>query len=600
MKGRCSDIFSFLVVLCATLIIVPITIECVPSAHTGKEVLSEHLHIKGSLKIEDKVSSRKGHSDEEKNSLFVKSSADISTKLELLPLQLFRNNSCDVSNDQQGLYGIVINEMFCEMKNLFYYAMVSFQNLKTELRIDLIHLVFKIPYYVIQLKEHAFTGVIIDSVKSHIAKLEVFLKDATNVQILIDIVKKSVPIFDIVETLSRLKIIVQKFFIEIGNLFTDFEDYINMAKEIVKDLEFHISVILENISNFLYEYLSARVEETKNTILKIILWMTEMLNNLKTRVGERFHWFLAITKEVFDVFHAFRKGYYAFGISQAVIDAIFIFCDSCKPPLTYNISSTCNITPSPTQCPCSESFTDYSEDDYPSFDENTTPLSSEPIYTHLPIPMHNLEELDKHSLDPIESNNSNPSDSEHLSSSEDENSKVSDSSVASTMGNEHSENVTPFYRLLRSFPQNENPMGALSSNTGKDSIVSTKHTSSITSLNSYRCGTSTFLPSFSSLNNVLKDASVKQTSLVISKKEISSALGNESLSSDDIIVIFLDNDRGLIGLVKDSLNQIDFKVYKLKSFFTNAQSNNIKIWHLRSGDFHNPSCEHKFQLLFQN
>ncbi|CAK9825803.1 hypothetical protein ANTRET_LOCUS3741 [Anthophora retusa] len=576
-------------------------IECVPSAHTGK-IFSEHLHLKGSLKIEDKLSSKKDHSGEQKDSLFLKSSADLSTKLELLPLQLFQNNSCDVSDNQQGLYGIVVQEMFCELKNLFYYAVVGFKNLKSEFRVDLIHLVFKIPYYVIQLKEHAFTGAIIDSVKNHVARFEGFVKDATNVQILIDIVKRSVPIFDIVETLSRLRIVVQKFFIHVGNLFSEFEDYIDILKEIAKDLEFHISVLLENVSNFLYEYLSTRVEETKNTILKIIQWVTERLNNWKTRVEQRFHWFLAIGEEVFDVLHAFRKGYYASGISQAVIDAIFIFCDSCKPPLTYNISSSCNTTSSTSQCPCSESNKDYSEDDYPSFDENTTPMSSEPIHTHLPIPMHNLEELDEHSLDPVESNNSNPSDSEHPSSSVDENSKVDqvpDSSVASTMGNEHSENVTPFYRLLRSFPQNENPMGAVSSNTGKDSGVLTKH-SSIASLNSYRCGTSTFLPSFSSLNNVLKDASVKQTSLAISKKEISSALGNESLSNDDIIVIFLDNDRGLIGLVKDSLNQIDFKVYKLKSFFTNAQSSNIKIWHLRSGDFHNPSCEHKFQLLFQS
>ncbi|XP_076675562.1 uncharacterized protein LOC143372848 isoform X2 [Andrena cerasifolii] len=151
------------------------------------------------------------------------------------------------------------------------------------------------------------------------------------------------------------------------------------------------------------------------------------------------------------------------------------------------------------------------------------------------------------------------------------------------------EKVAYFYKHL--YPQLQrlqhgNSGSALSPNTAEKKLANP-------------CGTVASLPAVSELNNVLKGVAGLQFPLEFPRNEISSALGNVALTPGDAVIIIPTNGLVLIGRVVDTVSQISFNVYKLKSMSTSSQGR-AKIWHLRFRDMRNPICEQQLQLLSQS
>ncbi|XP_076394340.1 uncharacterized protein LOC100875510 [Megachile rotundata] len=165
------------------------------------------------------------------------------------------------------------------------------------------------------------------------------------------------------------------------------------------------------------------------------------------------------------------------------------------------------------------------------------------------------------------------------------------------------ESIDAFYKSLYSYLQYGNPAIAPPPNVSSKISEFLRRgfppSSPMSMDNSNLCGTSASLPSLSGLTSILKnDIKRSQSPFYLPRKEIASALGNTVLSPGDLIVILSKNGLRLIGHVIDTVSPIYFKPFEVKTAFGNPQDS-IKIWHLRSKDFHNPKCEQQLEFLFR-
>lgn len=113
------------------------------------------------------------------------------------------------------------------------------------------------------------------------------------------------------------------------------------------------------------------------------------------------------------------------------------------------------------------------------------------------------------------------------------------------------------------------------------------------------CGTVASLPSVSNFNNALNSDAGLQFPLQFTRNEISSALGNVALTPGDAVIIIPTNGLVLMGRVVDTVSQISFDVYRLRSMSPSSQGS-AEIWHFRSRDMGNPICRQQLQSLSQS
>lgn len=220
---------------------------------------------------------------------------------------------------QKHALKVIIHEIFCEINKLSQYLFIAGQKLKFELEL-------KLPFdrdeegKIVISSEKLF-----DIIEDGLARLDIILGDPENLKILYEIIEKHVPVSNIRETLIRLKISIEKFFIYIQELpvfrkgYIDAKIYINVLYELKKEILLMKETALILFTKCLPKYFE---EEVK------ILWKATSLMRLLFHEFTTENYFvecLVILKEFIGTFSSYFHGHCASGCLQSIIDTTQTF-----------------------------------------------------------------------------------------------------------------------------------------------------------------------------------------------------------------------------------------------------------------------------------
>ncbi|XP_029056591.2 uncharacterized threonine-rich GPI-anchored glycoprotein PJ4664.02-like [Osmia bicornis bicornis] len=211
--------------------------------------------------------------------------------------------------------GVLIHEVICELRKLWHYIVIAAQNLKTEFQIEL---PIETEEAIILLNDLLMDGAIIDTIEQGILQLEVFLENPENLNSLIDIIEKCVPMSHIQETATRLRIVVANFFVHLQGMVIYLEPHQSIHNYIELFSGFHekICTAIENILGFFGIKLEAEVKLVSEFISTVRLIL------MKFSPEKAFEENLDILKEFVDILSKIYEKLQVSESSESIIEKV--------------------------------------------------------------------------------------------------------------------------------------------------------------------------------------------------------------------------------------------------------------------------------------
>ena len=211
--------------------------------------------------------------------------------------------------------GALIHEVICELRKLWHYIVIAAQNLKTEFQIEL---PIETEEAIILLSDLLMDGAIIDTIDKGILQLEIFLENPENLNGLIDIIEKCVPMSHIQETATRLRIIVAKFFVHLQGMIIYLEPHQSIHNYIELFSGFHeeICTAIENILGFFGITLEAEMKLVSEFISTVRLLL------MKFSPEKAFEENLDILKEFVDILSKTYEELHVSESSESIIEKV--------------------------------------------------------------------------------------------------------------------------------------------------------------------------------------------------------------------------------------------------------------------------------------
>lgn len=261
-------------------------------------------------------------------------------------LETLENYSCKteaLNYGYQHIIEIIIHESFCELNKLFHYILIAVNNLQPES--PLIWL-FNIVQDIISFGDLIFNETTLpEIVEVELSNLEEFLHNPENIKILINNIKKSVPIFiPIARSIIKLVNSVKEIFYYVQNLFEHLNfNYLEKIEDL-KEIGKKLFILGKQLITSLYNLALSPLKEIKNLFFDAIIWVESIFNDLLNYIQQKLYQYTIILEEGINILQTFYNGFYASGFSET-LNEIFSIIESSvmneeKANLNVSISST--------------------------------------------------------------------------------------------------------------------------------------------------------------------------------------------------------------------------------------------------------------------
>ena len=229
--------------------------------------------------------------------------------------------------DHEYPTGVIIHEMFCETNKLLHYLVVAGKNLNSEF-LPLLPLPFNIVEgevkNVLLLRNILLNHTLFEIMEQSLGSLEIFLEDSEKLVVLFDTLKNCIPLSSIRESLSTLRIAIQKFLyhirgfaIDLGPLYS-----ITVDMDILGELGEIFVVVEETLLKMFFENLPSSFEMGLNpfNLLSEVVSVVEFLyKNFSAFINSDTFYRIAIfIKRIADTMRGFYCGFYASGFPQII------------------------------------------------------------------------------------------------------------------------------------------------------------------------------------------------------------------------------------------------------------------------------------------
>ncbi|XP_043799905.1 uncharacterized protein LOC122718702 [Apis laboriosa] len=263
-------------------------------------------------------------------------------------LETLENYSCKteaLNYGYQHIIEIIIHESFCELNKLFHYILIAVNNLQPES--PLIWL-FNIAQDIISFGDLIFNETTLpEIVEVELSNLEEFLHNPENIKILINNIKKSIPIFiPIARSIIKLVNSVKEIFYRVQNLFEHLDfNYLEKIEDL-KEIGKKLFILGKQLITSLYNLALSPLKEIKNLFFDAIIWVESIFNDLLNNIQQKLYQYTVFLEEGINILQTFYNGFYASGFSET-LNEIFSIIESSvnemneeKTNLNVSISST--------------------------------------------------------------------------------------------------------------------------------------------------------------------------------------------------------------------------------------------------------------------
>ncbi|KAG7199991.1 hypothetical protein KM043_014415 [Ampulex compressa] len=265
--------------------------------------------------------------------------------LKINPLHVLEKLNCEleaISYGHDHEAGIAAHEVLCEIRKLWHLLLLSGKNLKSEMSVG--PLMGHDDDGTLSLQDLTSSKVPSTLIQHGPAIMEALIKDPNHLSVLPDILKESVPLAHIVESLHRLEGAVGKFFLVLRD---SFEPHLGKHEhvKVLNDLNDKLLMIVPNFLKRINEHLETKLSKEQSSVPAKSMDPEESAttNFLKETNGSPISLanYMELMKETVNILHSVYGAYHASGFSDFLISARKIFSEIS----TENIGKLVNVVP---------------------------------------------------------------------------------------------------------------------------------------------------------------------------------------------------------------------------------------------------------------